>query len=83
MDDVGSTYPDNGESEEVEYTLDNALLTAIGESQSALGESIAQAEGNLLEEGQTAISKMEYELSNHLIRGAVIDNYDACHTAVL
>ena len=83
MDDVGSTYPDNGESEEVEYTLDNALLTAIGESQSALGESIAQAEGNLLEEGQTAISKMEYELSNDLIRGAVIDNYDACHTAVL
>lgn len=78
MEDVNSTYPDNGETEEVEYSVDNALLTAIGDCQSALGESITVAEGNLLEEGTTAISKMEYELSLDLIRGAEGEDYDAC-----
>lgn len=83
MEDVNSTYPDNGVTEEVEYDVDDTLLTAIGECQSALGESITEAEGNLLEEGTTVFSRMEYELSDALIRGAVSENYDACKTAVL
>lgn len=82
MDSVGDTYPDNGETEEVEFTVDNALLTAIGDSQSALGESMAEAQGNQLDQGTTAISNMEYELSMDLIREAVAENYDACNISV-
>lgn len=78
LDSVGSTYPDNGETEEVEFTLDNALLTAIGESQSAVGESLAQAQGNQLAQGTTAISDMEYRLSQDLIREAVAENFEGC-----
>ncbi|MCM1257755.1 MAG: stalk domain-containing protein [Roseburia sp.] len=82
MDSVGDTYPDNGETEEVEFTVDNVLLTAIGESQSVVGESMAEAQGNRLDQGTTAISKMEYELSMDLIREAVAENYQACDTSV-
>lgn len=82
LDSVGSTYPDNGETEEVEFTLDNALLTAIGESQSAVGESLAQAQGNQLSQGLTAISDMEYKLSQDLIREAVAENFEGCDACI-
>lgn len=75
----------NGTStdEDIEYyELDDTLLTAIGSSQSSLSESLIEAQGNLLAEGDTILSKKEYELDQSVIYSAVSKDYASCDTNV-
>lgn len=58
--------------------LDDALLTAIGNSQNALAESMSEAQGNMLAMGDTVLSETEYTLSEEMIANAINDNYFAC-----
>lgn len=58
--------------------LDDALLTAIGNSQNALAESMSEAQGNMLAMGDTVLSETEYTLSEEMIANAISDNYFAC-----
>lgn len=64
---------DNGDLE-----LDDVLLTAIGNSQNALAESMSEAQGNMLARGDTVLSETEYTLSEEMITNAISDNYFAC-----
>lgn len=61
-----------------ELDLDDALLTAIGNSQYALTESLNEAQGNMLARGNTVISETEYTLSNRMISNAESRNYAGC-----
>ena len=58
--------------------VDDALMTAIGDSISAIGESLAEAEGNMLSEGTTVISAKDYGLSQSMISNAEGANFFAC-----
>lgn len=66
------------EDSDGELDLDDALLTAIGNSQYALTESLNEAQGNMLARGNTVISEMEYTLSNRMISNAESRNYAGC-----
>jgi hypothetical protein len=65
-------------SDDDENSVDEALLSAIGNSQYSIGESMSEAEGNMLSKGDTVLSQKEYELSNGLISNAVNHNYSGC-----
>lgn len=58
--------------------LDDVLLTAVGNSQSALAESMSEAQGNMLARGDTVLSETEYTLSEEMITNAMEANYFAC-----
>lgn len=64
------------------FTLNTDLLTAIGEAISNVQESYIDASSNMLEEGTTVLSQMEYELSQDLIESAAAENFSSCDTAV-
>jgi len=68
----------NVEDEEEELELDDNLLAAVGESQYAVGESMTEAQGNMLVKGNTIISEAEYELSMEMILNAEGKNYFLC-----
>lgn len=70
----------NGSSSDAsgDFSIDDALLTAIGNSQHTLSESITEAQGNMLAEGNTVISEMEYKLSVEMTENALAGNYAAC-----
>ena len=65
------------------YELDNNFLTAIADAQSDLSESLTEAEGDLLEEGSTVLSAMEYSVANSLITNALSNNFSACKEDVV
>ena len=65
------------------YELDNNFLTAIADAQSDLSESLTEAEGDLLEEGSTVLSAMEYSVANSLITNALSNNFSACEEDVV
>ena len=58
--------------------IDDALLTSIGDSQYALEESCAEAEGNMLAEQEGAVSEKEYELCMSMVSNAEGGNYSGC-----
>lgn len=64
------------------YESDDSLLTAIGDSQSKLMESMTEAEGNRLDAGTTNISNKEYELENELIQSVLSNDYASCEAVV-
>lgn len=66
----------SGESSDIH--VDDALMTAIGNSQYALSESMSEAQGNMLSEGTTVVSGKEYALSTEMIANAAGANYYAC-----
>lgn len=66
------------EDSDGELELDDTLLTAIGNSQYALSESLNEAQGNMLARGNTVISETEYTLSNRMISNAESRNYAGC-----
>lgn len=66
------------DAEEDDAEINDALLTAIGDSQYALGESMAEAEGNLLSPQDGAVSEKEYTLSTAMISNAEGGNFYGC-----
>lgn len=58
--------------------VDDALLTAIGESQQALEESMTEAEGNMLSGQDNVRSEKEYGLCTDMIANAQAGNYFEC-----
>ncbi|MDE7323238.1 MAG: hypothetical protein K2N73_11070 [Lachnospiraceae bacterium] len=58
--------------------LDDTLLTAIGNSQNAISESMSAAQGNMLARGDTVIAEMEYAFSGEMITNAMESNYFGC-----
>lgn len=77
---VADTKTKQGEDDEEDtiYTIDDALLTAIGNAQSSVSESMTEAQGKMLEQGSTVLSATEYELSQNLINTAQSHNYASC-----
>lgn len=57
---------------------DEALLTAIGESQYALGESMMEAAGNMLSAQDGVVSEKEYTLCTDMIANAEGENFYGC-----
>jgi hypothetical protein len=80
VDEALSTLQDRvaDVSEDEDLRVDDTLATAIGNSQSTLGESMTEAEGNMLAEGDTVLSQKEYELSNGMILNAWSNNFSGC-----
>lgn len=70
----------NVEDESGELELDDNLLTAVGDSQYAVAESLTEAQGNMLVEGNTVISEAEYKFSMEMISTAEGNNYFQCDT---
>ena len=68
----------NVEDEEGALELDDNLLTAVGDSQYAVAESLTEAQGNMLVKGNTVVSEAEYELSVEMISNAEGSNYFQC-----
>ncbi len=64
--------------EEGALELDDNLLTAVGDSQYAVAESLTKAQGNMLVKGNTVVSEAEYELSVEMISNAEGNNYFQC-----
>ncbi len=64
--------------EEEALELDDNLLTAVGDSQYAVAESLTKAQGNMLVKGNTVVSEAEYELSVEMISNAEGNNYFQC-----
>lgn len=77
--------PKEGEEEEEDaagYQVSGALLDAGGGSQANLSESLIESQGNMLSEGSTEMTAMEYALSNELISRAIDNNYAECDETV-
>ena len=70
----------NVEDEEGALELDDNLLTSVGDSQYAVTESLTEAQGNMLVEGDTIISEAEYKFSMEMISNAEGNNYFQCDT---
>lgn len=73
---------EDDEEEEEGYQMNNALLSAGGDSQANLSESLIESQGNMLIEGSTEMMAMEYTLSNELISRALAHNYGSCDETV-
>lgn len=58
--------------------IDDALLTAIGDSRYSVQESLSKAEGNMLAKGSTVISEKEYTFSTNMVSAAQSSNYAEC-----
>lgn len=64
--------------EEDDVEVNDALLSAIGDSQFALAESMAEAEGNLLSAQDGVVSEKEYTLCMSMISNAEGSNFYGC-----
>lgn len=73
QDAVANVEDENGELE-----LEDNLLTAVGDSQYAVAESLTEAQGNMLVKGNTVISEAEYKFSMEMISNAEAGNYFQC-----
>lgn len=71
-----------GRSKLESFTLNTDLLTAIGEAVGNVQESYIDATSNMLEEGMTVLSNVEYELSMRLVDSAAAENFAGCDEAV-
>lgn len=58
--------------------INDALLTAISDSQYALGESMAEAEGNMLSVQDGVVSEKEFTLCTRMISNAESGNFYGC-----
>lgn len=93
-DGEAETEPDDGgEEEETEeeqgreklegFVLNTDFLTAIGEAISNVQESYINATSNMLEEGTTVLSNVEYELAQRLVNSAAGEDFAGCDEAVM
>ncbi len=76
LSDLETNVTDAEEEEDTQ--LDDGLLTAITDSKSSLSSSRTEAQGDLLEEGDSVLSKEEYNASLALIEHAGVKNHSAC-----
>lgn len=74
---------DAGRAKLDSFTLNTDLLTAIGEAIGNVQESYINATSNMLEEGTTVLSNVEYELSQRLVDSAAAENFAGCDEAVM
>lgn len=58
--------------------VNDAVLTAIGDSQYALTDSMTEAEGNMLSEQDSVVQKKEYALCTSMIANAEGSNFYGC-----
>lgn len=65
------------------FTLNTDLVSAIGEAMSNVQESYISYSSNMLTEGTTVLSQVEYELSNQLISLVEAKNYAGCDEVVM
>ena len=75
---VVSEALDSLQDKVAEEDTDDALLSAIGESQHELGQSMAEAEGNMLSEQDGVVSEKEYSLCMSMISNAESGNFRGC-----
>ncbi len=68
----------NGGDDNDDMQTDDTLLSAIGDSQYALAESLAEAEGNMLSAQDTVVSEKEYMLCMDMISNAEISDFYEC-----
>lgn len=70
---------DNEEGEEdSEFRVDTELVTSASNSQGNLGDSLLTHENNMLAEGDTLFSRVEYQYGSSLIKHATDKDYAAC-----
>lgn len=77
---------EEGEGEEEEkgrdkiedFSLNTELMSAIGEAIGNVQESYIEHSSNMLEEGTTVLSQVEYELSMELAKRAAAENFSGC-----
>ena len=74
LQDAIADVPDDDDETEI----DDVLLTAIGNSQYAVSESMSEAEGNMLAKGNTVLSETTYTLSDQMIANAQISYFFSC-----
>lgn len=73
----------NEEREVIEGFIQNTdLLTAIGEAMDNVQESHTSYSSNMLEEGETVLSKKQYEVSMELVEAAKAADYSMCDQIV-
>lgn len=75
LDGLQDTVADGGGAD---MELNDALLSAIGDSQYALGESLAQAQGNMLSAQDGVVSEKEYSLCVGMISNAEGGDFYEC-----
>lgn len=75
LDGLQDTVADGGGAD---MELNDALLSAIGDSQYALGESLAQAQGNMLSAQDGVVSEKEYTLCVGMISNAEGGDFYEC-----
>ncbi|MGN1230434.1 MAG: hypothetical protein ACI4TP_00895 [Anaerotignum sp.] len=61
-----------------DYTLNTDLMNAISEAIGNVQESYIEYSSNMLEEGTTVLSQVEYELSMELAKRAAAENFSGC-----
>lgn len=79
--DTRSPTKDSEDEKDTIYDIDDALLTAIGNAQSEISQSLTQALGNMLEQGNSVLSSTEYRLAQSLIDAAQVHNFASCDEA--
>lgn len=69
-------------AENPSFNVDSGLLSAVNESLSNVTDSLTAAQGSMLDEGTTTMTKAENDLSKELIKDSLGSNQSACDTAV-
>lgn len=72
-----------GRPELERFTLNTDLVTAIGEAMTNVQESYIECSSNMLTEGTTVLSQVEYELCIDLITFAKSQNFARCDEMVM
>lgn len=75
---------EEGEEESLskDFQVDSELVTSAINSQSNLGDSLITQQSNMLSDGDTLFSQVEYKLATELILQAQQKDYAACDQAV-
>ena len=81
-DAVYEEAQEKGRPEMERFTLNTDLVTAIGEAMTNVQESYIEYSSNMLTEGTTVLSQVEYELCIDLIGLAKAKNYAGCDDIV-
>lgn len=74
----GAEAEEKGRDKIEDFSLNTELMSAIGEAIGNVQESYIEYSSNMLEEGTTVLSQVEYELSMELAKRAAAENFSGC-----